>query len=368
MAIIGYFVSWTWCNVTLSAEEYSCKDVFVSGAEGYHTFRVPALVTSNRGTLLAFCEGRVTGAADDGDIDLVLKRSLNEGSTWSALQIVYEEGGAESTTIGNACPVVDQTTGTIWLAFTRNNNEVFMTHSGDDGCTWSSPTEITQSVKRPNWSWYATGPGHGIQIQNGPYLGRLVMPCDHSCGGDETVNSHLYSHCIYSDDHGRSWQLGKSTENLLEECTVVELSDGRLMLNMRNLRGTGHRAVALSDDGGYSWSKSVGDATLIEPVCHGNLLRYSWPHDGQSRILFCNPADRSERVNATVRLSLDEGKTWPIAKTLFAGPSAYSDLALLSDGRVGTLHEGGNDGPYERIMFTRFTIDWLEGADAASTE
>ena len=143
-------------------------DVFQSGTEGYRTYRIPAVVLSNKGTVLAFCEGRKTSSSDAGDIDLMLRRSTDGGRTWQPMQLVYEEGGTAKITIGNPCPVVERTTGTIWLPFCRNNDRVFITKSTDDGLTWNKPIEITRQVKKPEWRWYATGPGHGIQLAERP--------------------------------------------------------------------------------------------------------------------------------------------------------------------------------------------------------
>ena len=151
-------------------------DVFQGGTEGYHTYRIPAIVLTNKNTLLAFCEGRKTGAGDHGDMDLMLRRSTDGGKTWQPMQLVYEEGGDAKITIGNPCPVVERTTGTIWLPFCRNNDRVFITHSTDDGETWAAPAEITGAVKKPDWGWYATGPGHGIQLAERPAVDSLRPP------------------------------------------------------------------------------------------------------------------------------------------------------------------------------------------------
>src|SRR5262245_42996813 len=173
-----------------AAEPPVQTEVFTSQTEGYHTFRIPALVITKQGTLLAFCEGRKTSRADQGDIDLVLKRSTDGGKTWGPLQVVHEEGGTAKITIGNPCPVVDQDTGTVWLPFCRDNNDVFVTHSTDEGRTWAAPVQITAQVKKPGWTWYATGPGVGIQLRHGPHRGRLVIPCDHR----EKLDGQLVTH------------------------------------------------------------------------------------------------------------------------------------------------------------------------------
>lgn len=352
-------------------------DVFISGRDGYHTYRIPSLIVSKKRTLLAFCEGRKTGRGDHGDLDLVLKRSTDNGKTWSPQQIVYEEGGAAKITIGNPCPVVDRDTGTIWLPFCRNNDRVFITKSIDDGLTWSKPVEITGDVKKPGWGWYATGPGVGIQLRRGTHKGRLVIPCDHR----EKVDGQwlMFSHVFYSDDHGQTWQLGGSLDRHTDECQVVELTDGRLLINMRNYwertgkvaeRG-GMRAIAWSRDGGESWSDLQFDKTLIEPVCQASFIRYSdggnengpSQRDRTTPLLFSNPASRKTRHRLTIRMSTDEGKTWPIARLLHAGPSAYSCLTTLPDGAIGILYERGDKHAYETITFARCSLQWLAGVE-----
>jgi sialidase-1 len=346
-------------------------EVYVAGTDGYHTYRIPAVIRTQSGTLLAFCEGRKNNARDHGDIDLLVKRSTDGGKTWSAQQIVYEEGGTAEITIGNPSPVVDRETGTIWLPFCRDNRDVLVTRSTDDGRTWSWPVEITPHVKRPDWGWVATGPGVGVQLATGPHKGRLIIPCDHGAisGGRRVKRSHVF----YSDDHGRSWKLGGAVADHTDECQVVETADGRLLINMRNYwerdggrpeRG-GMRAIAWSTDGGDSWSPLEFDRTLIEPVCQASLLRYTLASiQGGNRLLFSNPASRDKRVRMTVRLSYDEGRSWPVARLLHEGPSAYSSLTVLADNTIGCLYERGDQGAYEKITFARFNLEWLtSGAD-----
>ncbi|MGH7201459.1 MAG: sialidase family protein [Planctomycetaceae bacterium] len=341
--------------------------VFTSGEEGYHTFRIPSLITTPNGTLLAICEGRKSSRADHGDIDLVLKRSTDGGKTWSALERIYEEGGDAAVTIGNPCPVIDQSTGTIWLPFTRDNDGVFVTHSTDDGRTWSTPVHITAAVKEPDWTWYATGPGVGIQLTLGPHTGRLVIPCDHRVPGPRDPKITGRSHVIYSDDHGRTWQLGEPTELAMNECQVVQRADGTLLLNMRSYRGRGCRAVSISDDGGETWSDCRDAPALIDPVCQASFLRDAPPgEDGsdKQRLLFSNPASTSSRHRLTVRMSLDDGRSWPISRLLHEGPAAYSCLTVLPDGDIGCLYEAGEKSPYETLTFARFSPAWLEAEPA----
>ena len=342
------------------------EPLFVSGQDGYDTYRIPALAVTTQGTVLAFCEGRKHSRGDSGDIDLLVKRSVDQGRTWSGQQVVWDDAG---NTCGNPCAVVDRETGTVWLLSTWNRGDdgeggiiaktskdtrrVFAIGSSDDGRTWSAPLQITADVKKSDWTWYATGPGGGLQMEYGPHAGRLVIPCDHI----EADTKHYYSHLIYSDDHGKSWQLGGSTPaHQVNECEVVELAGGKLMLNMRNYdRSQKSRQMAVSEDGGLTWKDQRHDPALIEPICQAAIERFSWSGPtNRSVILFSNPASHRGRVNMTVRASFDEGRTWPASRVLHAGPSAYSDLAVLASGEIACLYEGGQSNPCETIVFANF--------------
>ena len=359
-------VSWAAAAIVLwtcaaRADEPVAADAFVAGQDGYHTFRIPSLLVTAKGSLLAICEGRKTGRGDAGDIDLVLRRSTDGGKSWGPISLVHEEGGGEKITIGNPCPVVDQTTGVIWLPFTRDNDRVFVTSSSDDGLSWSTPRDITADVKGEDWGWYATGPGVGIQIGQGKHAGRLVIPCDHR----EKIDGKdvMFSHVFYSDDHGDTWRRSGSVERHTDECQVVELAGGRLMINMRNYWGRSGgqpergamRAVATSDDGGATWSPLTFDATLVEPVCQASLIaiaRHGRPEE--QVLLFSNPATKKTRSHMTVRASFDEGRTWPIEHEVDPGSAAYSCLAQLPDGRIGLLYERDD---YRQIVFTVVPLD-----------
>lgn len=340
------------CGTSRAADAPQQVDVFLSGSEGYHTYRIPAVVLTNQRTLLAFCEGRKTGRGDHGDLDLVLRRSRDGGQTWQPMQLVYEEGGTAKITIGNPCPVVDRSTGTVWLPFCRDNDRVLITHSTDDGQTWFKPVEITPHVKRPEWGWYATGPGHGIQLGSG----RLLIPCD--CRVREVPGGIVkegHSLVFYSDDHGKTWKLGGVTDAGMNECEAVELADGSLLLSMRNYFGKNTRAFSISTDAGLSWSSPRHHPQVFCPTCQSSIQRYSL--QPKNVLLYSGPGGEG-RNDMTVRLSYDEGQTWPVAKVLYAGSSAYSDLVVLPDATIGCLYERDN---YGKITLARFSLDWLTG-------
>ena len=364
-------------------------DVFVSGQDGYHTYRIPALIVTAEKTLLAFCEGRRITGGDTDDIDVLVKRSIDGGDSWSEQQVVWGDAG---NTCGNPCPVVDEATGDIWLGGTWNHidepletviagtarfsRQPHITHSTDDGRTWAKASNISKATKHPEWRWYATGPGVGIQLKHGPNQGRLVIPCHHSVPYPDNPEGYC-GHILYSDDHGQTWQNGGVIEGV-NECQVAELTDGRLLLHGRHHdpQGMHQKGVAYSVDGGLAWSPLQFHPQLIEPVCQSSLIRYSWPEDGdKSRLLFSNPVNTVPRIvnkymyrrrKLTVRLSYDEGETWPVAKLLEDGSSAYSCLTALPNGDIACLHEGGGgvEKYRKRIVCKRFSLEWLtDGQD-----
>jgi len=299
-----------------------------------------------------------------------VKRSADGGETWSDAQVVVTQS---DMTCGNPCPVVDGLTGVIWLPFTKNMasgpedlicagrapRTVWLTWSDDDGVSWADPVEITAAVKRPEWTWYATGPGHGIQLRDG----RLVVPCDHVVGVHfSRWDDPHHSHVIYSDDHGLTWQIGGSVGEGANECAVVELVDGRVYINCRSIGRGQRRGVAWSADGGRSFSDVQWDEALVEPECQGSLVRLTGtPQDDADLVLFANPAS-TERVRMTVRCSTDECRTWDAGRVLHAGPSAYSDLCVAADKTICCLYERGEAHPYEQIALARFDLEWLQSS------
>ncbi len=347
--------------------------LFESGKGGYTAYRIPSLVVSARGTVLAFCEGRRDSLRDYGQIDIMMRRSSDNGRTWENPRVILTQGGM---TCGNPAPVVDAQSGMICLLFCKNNADggedsilkgkaprsVWITRSTDDGETWSEPEDLTGKLKRKNWTWYATGPGHGVQLKSG----RLLVSCNHIVGVNYNAEDPNHSHLVYSDDRGVTWSLGGICEKGSNESAVVETMDGSVYVNSRNPQECGRRTFSWSRDGGLSFGPRQVDDTLIEPPlwrgCQASMARYAVA-DGRtpSVILFANPACREEvRQNLTVRASYDECKTWSPGIVLHPGPSAYSDLAVAKDKTILCLYERGEKHPYETLALARFDIDCLK--------
>ena len=356
-------------------------DLFVAGEDGVFEYRIPGIVTSNQGTLIAFCDGRMRKEGDPpNDIDLVMKRSVDGGKTWSPLRTLVDNGRGAAA---DSCGLVDRQTGTIWIfsvyapegvgSYTAADGITGATFqfkaitSDDDGLTWSPPKDFTSMMKAPNWAAGSTGVGSGIQMRNG----RLVLPrYNADYRRPRTAPETADSFVCYSDDHGVTWKRGAFVgfPAGTNECQVAELADGSLMINMRGMNGN-VRKVAYSKDGGATWSKPVEDPALIEPRCQGSL--YSLTDTMGSKIsglVFSNPASL-KRENMTVRLSTDEGKTWSFSKSLHQGPAAYSCLTELPDRTVGCLYESGAKRPYGKITFARFNLEWLtDGKDLGGSK
>jgi sialidase-1 len=340
------------------------------GTGKYNNYRIPSIIVTKKGTLLAFCEGREAG--DSGDIDLLLKRSADNGRTWSAEQVVWDDG---TNTCGNPCPVVDEETGRIWLFLTWNNGEdneteiiqktassprlPYVCWSDDDGQTWSEPEPLPETCRNDSWGWYATGPGIGIQVKNGPYRGRLVIPANHSYDDPEgTVRNGPYgygAHVLYSDDHGKTWNRSESIKHGCNESQVTELSDGTLVMNMRSYNSQYCRAVAFSHDGGESWSDIKHDGQLAESKCQASLYNFGI-YRKEKLFLFSNPAVPVGRTAMTIKASFDDCKSWSNSKLIYAGPSAYSCLVKLPNGQVGLFFEAGEKNPYEKMVFISFKL------------
>ncbi|MFE5921746.1 sialidase family protein [Streptomyces sp. NPDC002285] len=368
-----------------SAGEAGCTSSvpYVSGEGGYDTYRIPATITTPRGTVLAFAEGRHDGAGDTGDIDVVLRRSLDGGCTWGPQSVVASGDG---DTRGNPAPVVDPRTGAVVLVTSYNSGDVteaqimrgeatpeqsrrvFVQRSADDGRHFSSPRDITGQVKPSNWRWYATGPGHAIALRRGPHAGRLVVASNHSAApapgsGDTGQESKYYgAHAIYSDDGGRSWRMGFVDDSYdgfsnANESTAAELPDGRLYFNSRDQNGTsaGNRLDSHSGDGGETLDRpyTVQPALNEVPVVEGSVLQLPGV---RGALLFSGPSVPTARQSMAVWRSTDGGATFTKALTLSQQRAAYSDLVPLGRGVVGILYETGVEGTYETIEFRRLPM------------
>ena len=357
--------------------------VYTAGTDGFKSFRIPAITKLPNGNLLAFCEGRVNGSGDFGNVKIVLKRSIDDGKTWGALQVVVSNDTLQA---GNSSPVVDLTDsafpkGRLFLFYNTGNvpenkirqglglREVWYKTSTDGGQTWSAPVNITLQVHKPkqpqlnqaynfseDWRSYANGPGHAVQFPSGKYKGRIYVAANHSAGEPKPHYADGRAHGFYTDDHGKTFKLSDDvTTPGGNESTATVLFGNKLMMNIRNQLGNiKERIVAISNNGGKSWNETYFDHQLPDPVCQGSILNIGQTK-GKSILAFCNAADSVKRDNLTLRVSFDEGKTWTINKVIAKSPdgykgdfSAYSDLVKLSDTTVGVLYEKDN---YKQIVF-----------------
>lgn len=339
----------------------------------YLCFRIPAIIKAPDNSLLAFAEARKKNSADSGDIDLVMRKSTDWGNTWSPIQIIWDDG---ENTCGNPSPVVDLTTGRIWLFLTwndgrdieknienrrsHNTRRVYVLFSDDSGQSWSKPVDMTTSVKFPEWTWYATGPCHGIQKSKLPHKNRLIIPANHKKIVNEAGNVSVksYSHVIYSDDNGASWHIGGTVyPDGGNESSVVELSDGRVMLNMRSYHKTDScRSMAISENAGITWSKRRMQKELIEPRCQGSILSYS-SDSLLNELYFSNPHSFN-RNNLSILRSLDNGESWSLLSVVEKNSAAYSDMVLLNNDTIGILYECGSlKEKYNTICFQIIPIN-----------
>jgi sialidase-1 len=382
--IINCAILWV---ITLCCRAYGAEpllkqsDVFPSGMNGIALYRIPGIVVTPKGTVLAYCEARRNNSSDWGEIEVHLRRSLDGGITWQPPQHIAHhadriegnptkpQGGEKEQTVNNPVAIVDPSTGAIEFLYCVNYARCFHMRSTDDGVTWSNPVEITDTFlpfrAKYNWKVIATGPGHGIALRNG----RLVVPIWLAYGkeGDHHPSAAA---TIYSDDHGKTWLAGEiaipdeGDYGDPNETMLTQLSDDRVYLVTRNESVPNLKIVTTSQDGATNWSQPQFHKELWEPRCMASViahpskpgtLLFSNPHtratDAQGNPI---PNGRGERKNLSIKLSRDDGQTWPINKTLEKGPSAYSDLAILPDGTVLCLYEGKN-----KIVCARFNLEWL---------
>ncbi|MBN9298828.1 MAG: exo-alpha-sialidase [Filimonas sp.] len=346
-------------------------NIFTKSTEGYSCFRIPAIVKTKTGTLLAFAEARKNSCADNGDIDLVVKRSTDNGVTWGKTIKVWDDG---TNTCGNPVPIVDQSTGDIILVMSWNrgsddigaiNNgtgvprRVYVTRSSDDGVTWATPTNVSATTTKPEWGWISTGPCHGIQLTKGTNAGRLVVPSCFIEANKDATKRKQSAYMIYSDDHGATWQMGNVADPgafTPNESTVVELSDGKLLLNSR-CSGKSFRVSSLSADGGVTWATVQGEYALVDPVSQGSLLGANY---NNNYLLFFSNDASTTRVNMSISTSKDNGKTWAKRFVVNTGQSAYSDIAIVSDTLIGITYETGQVNPYELIRFESYSLNYFK--------
>ncbi|MEN6532533.1 MAG: sialidase family protein [Bryobacteraceae bacterium] len=350
-------------------------DVFKSGTEGYHSFRIPAIVTTPDGSLVAFAEGRKENQSDPGggDIDLVCKRSTDLGATWSALTVLDDPG--EKWSASNPTPVVDRSNGRVWIAFNRwetgygtNNSkpgtancQTWLRYSDDNGRTWSQPIDITRSARDfDNWGAMFTGPGGAIQTRGGRLLIPGTMKPDTeyvwaAAGDFRGKISFLRAYAVYSDDHGKTWQRGALVRAISDENQFVELADGTLLMDARQSAGDRRWFIA-SPDGGQTWAEPR-PGEVVTPVATG-LERFPASGDGKGRscILWTGPAGPG-RQKLVLRVSYDEAKTFPEERLIYQGKAAYSELTVLNDSTAAVLWERDD---YKFITFTRFNREFIE--------
>ena len=371
------------CGRLLAAEP-EFTDVFVPKADGFKSIRIPAVVVTKQGALLAFAEGRAANA-DQAQNKLILKRSTDGGRTWGKLAIIADDG---QRSLNNPCAVVEHDTGQVLLAYQSYPADAsefssklqpgldgphvvrsYLITSDDDGLTWSPPRDVTRQMKRPtDVTTLASGPGIGIQLRNGPHAGRLLIPFNQGVPPQWNVCAAL------SDDRGKTWTLGENAPRLLldgakgvktstvNEAQLAELSDGSVRFSVRRRAGKYLRKTAVSHDGGATWSPIEDVPELRDPDCQGSIYHYPEMASGKNCLLYSGPqSDRRE--NCTVFASFDDGATWPVHRVLWKGSFAYSCLTSLPDGTLGCLLEADN---YSHIVFARFNFAWLRAAEPVS--
>jgi len=357
--------------------------VFTSGTEAHKSYRIPAIIALKNKEILAFAEGRVNNSGDFGDINIVMKRSADKGKTWSPVKVLVNYASLQA---GNPAPVVDMLDaehpqGVVYLFYNTGNNhegevrkgnglrEVWYIKSTDQGKSWSDAVNITLQAHRPfqptanpayqfkeDWRTYANTPGHAFQFQHGVYKGRIFVAANHTAGDPQPQYRDCNAHGFYSDDHGKTFKLSTNVDIPgSNETMAAELSDGRMMMSIRNQRGDiKQRILAYSSNGGASWDTAYFDAALPDPVCQGSIITLGYKK-GKAIIASCNAADEKKRDNLTLRISYDEGKTWK--KSIVVDKSAdenkrdwaaYSDLVILDKKTIGVFYERNG---YAEIVF-----------------
>lgn len=353
--------------------QLTSQDIATQGV-GSPYYRIPALTTSTKGTLLAAYDSRPTLGDLPGNLGIVLRRSTDGGATWKTQQVVRKEAAPKG--FGDPSLLTDRVTGRIFVFYAGSVNQGFFgsatgndesdpdvlqadySYSDDDGVTWTH-RRITKQIKNPAWGGMFAASGEGIQLRNGPHKGRLIQQY---AIRDNGAN---YAVSAYSDDHGATWKMGNPVGPGGDENKTVELSDGRIMLNNRSKP---YRTIAYSTDGGVNYTPFTQDTNLTDPANNASVIRYAPDapaSDPKSKwLLFSNTEDSASRRNLTVKMSCDNGKTWPIKKVVDPGSAAYSTLTRLPDGRLGLLYERAD---YQHITYSSFDLKWLGGTCADIT-
>lgn len=341
--------------------------VFEPKSGAYSSTRIPALVFTKKGTLLAFAAGRIESASDWADMDLLVRRSEDGGDTWGPIQVVAERAGSKPT--DNPTPIVGAD-GTIHLLYQRDYAYAYYTRSTDDGLTWSPAVNITPTFdafkEDYDWKVLAPGPGHSVQLENG----RLLVPV--WLADSDKLKPHR-SHrpsriaTIYSDDNGKTWQRGALVPDAEgfknpSETMAVQLPDGRVMLSIRNESEKRRKGVSYSKDGISDWTAPTYDEGLFEPICMSSII--ATQHEGVDYLLFLNPDSENipkhPRQNLTLKVSADNGQTWPVEHVVNEGISGYSDLAIGPDGTIYCLFETKlNPKDSWSLVLKRLTLDTL---------
>lgn len=337
-----------------------------AGDEGVNTYRIPGLITTDKNTLIAVYDIRYDNDADlPANIDVGMSRSTDGGKTWSPMKIIMDMGLPNETNgVGDPSILYDPVTKKLWVAalWSKGNRSIrgsgpglspdetgqfVLVSSADDGITWSSPYSITAQVKDPTWTIFFQGPGNGIALQDG----KIVFPAQY---WDATRMP--YSTIIYSDDHGQTWKRGSGAKSNTTESAVVETTPGKLMLNMRDNRGS-YRSVATSADMGNTWAEHpTSYSALPDPVCMSSLIKANVNIKGgqQNVLFFCNPNKSSApRANITIKASLDLGETWEQANQLLIDERdcyGYSSLTKIDDNTLGLLYEGTKEIYFVKVL------------------
>lgn len=326
--------------------------------EGVSCYRIPAIVTAPNGDVIAAIDERVENCADvnaNKDINIVVRRSSDNGKTWSDIETVIDFPFGQSAS--DPSMIVDKITNEIFLFYNymdlENDNGVYYLHvmkSGDNGKTWNKPEDITAQITKPEWrtDFKFITSGRGIQTRSGKLLHTMV-------------NLKNGLHLFGSDDHGKTWFFIDTPINPADESKVIELADGTWMINSR-VHHKGLRIVHTSKDEGNTWETNE-EPQLIDPGNNASIIRYTAKEDGydKNRILFSNAKMKQGRENMTVRISYDEGVTWSEGKNIYPGSSAYSSLTVLDNGDIGLFFE--KDG-HSKNVFASFSLDWLtDGED-----